>query len=162
VSSFMNELNTWILSCRGVAIGIVVKNPITRVTSNRFLIRFALAVSVVFGIATFALPSPMITFFLHETYAIIFVLVTILMAIQVVFQIKAERAALSKPPFSFSSSRDRDRISRRLKHFIFHHRTGHPASDTQKDVQNIHPMPDPHSAAHPRDLLLRLDQPVHV
>jgi len=144
------------LSCSGIATGIVVKHPITRVTSNRYLVCFALAVAFVLGIATFVCGgSQRSTFALHETYAIIFLAVTILLGIHVVFQIMAERATLSK--FLFSSS------SGSMQLPSYHpHRTGHPTSNTQNVIQNIHPMPDPHSAAHPRDLLHPLDQPLHI
>ncbi len=118
----MKELNTWVLSCREIASGNVVKNPITRVTSNRYLICFALAVAVVIGVAAFVCGSQRnmylfgagsvyvynnvdtSTFALHETYVIIFLAVTVLMGVQVVFQVMAERAALSKPLLFSSGS----------------------------------------------------------
>ncbi len=114
----------WILSYSEIASGIVVKNPITRVTSNRYLICYALAVAVAIGITAFVCGSQRNTFALHETYVIIFLAVTILMVMQVVFQVMAERTALSKP-LLFSS---RDCRSRRLNtsSIIFHTEQGMP------------------------------------
>lgn len=92
----MKELKMWLLSCREIASGNVFKNPISRVTSNRYLICFILAVAVAIGIVTFVCDSQGNTsaFALQETYAILFLVVTILMGVQTVFQVNAER---SKP-----------------------------------------------------------------
>jgi len=101
---FTKELRTWLFLSREIASGEVERNSISRVTSNRYLICFALAVAVAIGIARFVCGSQRnrTTLALEETYATISLVVTVLMGVQVVFQVNAERAALSK-----LSSRDR-------------------------------------------------------
>ena len=83
-------------------IGTVVKNPIFRVTSNRYFVRFVLFVGVVLGIATWACVAVVdISALSLEKACVSFALVaTILFTIHTAFHVGEERAALGKssPP----------------------------------------------------------------
>jgi len=95
-----NELKTRLLSCREIANGYIAKNPISRATSNRWLVRFFLAVAVVVWVAEAAYPDKAnrIAFALTKVTLSIFLAVTVVLGIKAVVQAYEERAALSKSP----------------------------------------------------------------
>jgi len=94
----MSELMVWLLSCRDIMSGHV-KNSISRIPSIKHLIRFALGVAVLIGIAAWGCYSRGViaAWALQKASVIIFLFVTAMLAIQTAFQIQAERTALGKP-----------------------------------------------------------------
>lgn len=98
----------------------MTRNPLSRITSNRHLIRIALAVAVGLGItgSTYLSGSTPHDIDLYNTLRkasmIIFLVVTALLAIHTLFLILAEHAALSKsPPHPFLTYRSA------TQHFTF-------------------------------------------
>jgi len=94
----MNGLKTRL--CRSeVASGNIVNNPISRVTSNRYLVYFALCIAVATGIAEavslFDLREGFFAFLV--TSEVIFFAVVVLLGVHTAFQVYGEHAALSKP-----------------------------------------------------------------
>lgn len=139
----MNQLKVWLLSCRGIMSGNVLKNPISRITSNRHLIRFALFAATGLGIAAWAGYynglEARIAIILQKVSVIVFLFVTAMLAIQAGFQVHAERTAPGKPfsPFDL---------------LIVGGLTRHLPRRTRGVLRNVHLLCDRRSLAHPRDL----------
>ena len=106
-----NELMAWLL-CRGTISGNVANNRVARLTSNLRLFRLILAIGVVFGISAWACTFPainnddsgalgLISWVLEVVCVIAFLVATLLLGIQTVFLLRAERARSSgkSPPF---------------------------------------------------------------
>jgi hypothetical protein len=97
------ELKSWLPPYRELLTGGVIRaNPISRLTSNRHLIRLALMAAVGVGIAGATLYNSKkasdlsLSNTLRKVSAIIFLVVTALLALHTVFVIREERAALSE------------------------------------------------------------------
>ena len=92
----------WFLSHRQIVSGVVVKNPISMITSNRRLIRLALLAAVVVGIVgstyiSSSKPSELsLSKTLRRVSVIIFLVVTALLVVHTLFLVREERSALSK------------------------------------------------------------------
>jgi len=88
--------------------GKVVKNLISRIISNKHLIRIALGVAVIIGIAAWASYSQGVTaaWALQRVCVTIFLVVTAMLAIQAAIQLHGERIGLGKPfpPLIYRSS----------------------------------------------------------
>ena len=96
--------------CRGIISGNVAKNPVTRITSNAHFFRSILAIGVVFGVSIWvcyfqamnnfgiraSYPETIdllnIAWDLQEVCVNVFLFATVLLAIQTVFLLSAERA----------------------------------------------------------------------
>jgi len=90
------------LSCRNIVIGNVAKNPISRVASNRCVVRIVLAVAVAFGIAeavSYYQRNGNIVIFMVVS-VVTFLAVTAILGVKAVIQAYEEHAALSSKPLS--------------------------------------------------------------
>jgi membrane protein YdbS with pleckstrin-like domain len=85
---------------REVVGGFKATYPLSRLTSNRHLIRIALIAAVAVGItgSTYYSSNLQLSNSLRKVSAIIFLVVTALLAIHTVFLIREERNATSKLP----------------------------------------------------------------
>lgn len=101
-----SELIVW-LSCRGAISGNVIKNGVSRITSNAHFFRSILAIGVIFAVSTWACYFQAIystAWYLQEVCVNTFLLATLILAVQTLFVLSAERTRAGKSsPFSQST-----------------------------------------------------------